>query len=107
MNRGLERFPTPRRPIPPIWAQGLPTASRPRSRFPAAHHISAKSAQGFAQRRIAELSPETPLVFICHHGIRSQQAAMYFAAQGFTDVANVEGGIDAWSRLVDPAVPRY
>jgi monothiol glutaredoxin len=49
----------------------------------------------------------TLLVFQCHHGIRSQSAARYFAAQGFTNVANLVGGIEAWSVAVDPSVPRY
>ena len=49
----------------------------------------------------------TPLVFQCHHGIRSQQAAEYFRAQGFRDLCNLSGGIDAWSTLVDPSVRRY
>ena len=53
------------------------------------------------------LDRATPLVFHCHHGIRSQNAAEYFRQQGFTDLANLAGGIDAWSVLVDPAVPRY
>jgi monothiol glutaredoxin len=50
---------------------------------------------------------ETVLVFHCHHGGRSQQAAEHFAALGFTRVFNVVGGIDAWSQEVDPKVPRY
>jgi monothiol glutaredoxin len=49
----------------------------------------------------------TPLVFHCHHGGRSQQAAEYFRQQGFTNLSNVAGGIDAWSATVDPTVPRY
>jgi monothiol glutaredoxin len=49
----------------------------------------------------------TPIVFHCHHGGRSQQAAEYFRQQGFTNVSNVAGGIDAWSLNVDPSVPRY
>ena len=49
----------------------------------------------------------TPLVFTCHHGVRSQQAAAYFAELGFTNLSNLRGGIDAWSLLVDPSVPRY
>ena len=57
--------------------------------------------------RIGTLPRDTTLVFLCHHGIRSQQAAMYFDSAGFTDCVNVEGGIDAWSQLVDPTVPRY
>ena len=50
---------------------------------------------------------DTPMVFQCHHGIRSQQAAEYFRAQGFRNLCNLMGGIDAWSMLVDPSVPRY
>lgn len=49
----------------------------------------------------------TPIVFQCHHGIRSQGAAEYFERQGFRNLYNLVGGIDAWSLLVDPSVPRY
>jgi monothiol glutaredoxin len=49
----------------------------------------------------------TPLVFQCHHGIRSQAAAQYCEGLGFTDLFNLSGGIDAWSQLVDPSIPRY
>jgi monothiol glutaredoxin len=50
---------------------------------------------------------ETPIVFQCHHGIRSQGAAEYFLQHGFRNLYNLQGGIDAWSQLVDPSVPRY
>lgn len=50
---------------------------------------------------------DTPIVFQCHHGFRSQHAAEYFRRQGFTNLYNLSGGIDAWSTLVDAAVPRY
>ena len=53
------------------------------------------------------LDRTTPIVFQCHHGIRSQHAAEYFREQGFTTLYNLQGGIDAWSLLVDPTVPRY
>ncbi len=53
------------------------------------------------------LDRDTPIVFHCHHGIRSQGAADYFAQAGFHNLANLAGGIDAWSRLVDPSVPVY
>ena len=53
------------------------------------------------------LDRATPIVFQCHHGIRSQHAAEYFREQGFTTLYNLQGGIDAWSLLVDPSVPRY
>ena len=53
------------------------------------------------------LDRSTPLVFHCHHGIRSQSAAEYCLQQGFTNLYNLEGGIDAWSMTVDPSIPRY
>jgi monothiol glutaredoxin len=53
------------------------------------------------------LDRASPLVFQCHHGMRSQAAAEYFAKLGFSRVYNLVGGIDAWSRDVDPSVPRY
>jgi monothiol glutaredoxin len=56
---------------------------------------------------ILGLDRSTTLVFFCHHGIRSQGAAEYCVGQGFTNVYNLAGGIDAWSLIVDPAVPRY
>ena len=59
------------------------------------------------QTEIMKLPKNTPLVFVCHHGSRSHQAAEFFLSQGFTDVHNVAGGIDAWSTEVDPSVPRY
>lgn len=57
--------------------------------------------------QILTLERDTPLVFQCHHGIRSQSAAEYCIRQGFTNVCNLVGGIDAWSLTVDPTVPRY
>lgn len=59
------------------------------------------------QIEIMKLPKSTPLVFVCHHGSRSEQAAEFFLSQGFTDVHNLAGGIDAWSVEVDPSVPRY
>lgn len=56
---------------------------------------------------LIELDRDTRIVFQCHHGIRSQQAAEYFRSQGFRNLDNLQGGIDAWSALVDPSVPRY
>ena len=60
-----------------------------------------------ARDQILALPRDTPLVFQCHHGVRSQQAAEYVLDQGFTRVYNLRGGIEAWSREVDPTVPRY
>jgi monothiol glutaredoxin len=56
---------------------------------------------------LLRLDRKTPIVFQCHHGVRSQQAAEYFQREGFSNLHNLRGGIDAWSLLVDPLVPRY
>ena len=56
---------------------------------------------------LIDMDRETPMVFSCHHGIRSQQAAEYFRHHGFRNLTNLVGGIEAWSRDVDPSVPRY
>jgi rhodanese-related sulfurtransferase len=50
---------------------------------------------------------DTPIVFYCHLGQRSLDAASYFAGHGFTEIRSMTGGIDAWSVEVDPSVPRY
>ncbi len=47
------------------------------------------------------------IVLHCHHGMRSARACEYLAQQGFTNLHNLTGGIDAWSRQVDPTVPLY
>jgi monothiol glutaredoxin len=60
-----------------------------------------------ADRLIASLPSNTPLVFQCHSGVRSRSVAERYRRMGYTEVYNLEGGIDAWSREVDPAVPRY
>ena len=48
-----------------------------------------------------------PLLMQCHHGGRSARATAYLLSQGYTDVRNVAGGIDAWSLEIDPALARY
>jgi monothiol glutaredoxin len=53
------------------------------------------------------MDPGTPIVFHCHFGDRSRAAAEHFRQQGFTNLCNVRGGIDAWSQTIDPTVPRY
>lgn len=58
-------------------------------------------------RHLDGLPKDSLVVFHCHKGGRSQTAAEYLRRKGFTNVANLAGGIDAWSQEVDPAVPRY
>lgn len=57
--------------------------------------------------RLGELDPQQPIAVLCHHGMRSEMAARFLEKNGFVDVANVAGGIDAWSATVDASVPRY
>lgn len=60
-----------------------------------------------AAAELEGLPKDTTLVFICHHGMRSQAAAEQIISRGFRNVYNVRGGIDAWSSEVDPSIPRY
>ena len=57
--------------------------------------------------RIGEINPEDDIVVYCHHGSRSASAVSFLKKRGFKKVRNLEGGIDAWSRQVDPTVRRY
>ncbi len=57
--------------------------------------------------RIDELDPEQTIVVMCHSGGRSAQVATYLSQQGFVNVFNLDGGIQAWSRSVDPTIPEY
>ncbi len=66
-------------------------------------HIS----MGTVPLRIAELDKNRPIACLCHHGGRSMQVAMFLEGNGFAQVANIVGGIDAWSLQVDASVPRY
>ncbi len=51
--------------------------------------------------------PQAETLVMCHHGVRSAQMCQWLVAQGFTNVKNIAGGIDAYSCRVDPNVPRY
>lgn len=53
------------------------------------------------------LDPDAETIVLCHHGIRSAQMCQWLVSQGFTDVKNVSGGIDAYSTLVDRSIPQY
>jgi rhodanese-related sulfurtransferase len=57
--------------------------------------------------RVNELDPDADLVVVCHLGGRSMQVAMFLEKQGFARVHNLAGGVDAWAKTVDPAVPVY
>lgn len=57
--------------------------------------------------RHAELGQPAVIAIYCHHGVRSLQAGRFLERQGHARVAHLEGGIDAWSIEIDPAVARY
>jgi rhodanese-related sulfurtransferase len=58
-------------------------------------------------RAHTELDPDAPIIVMCHHGARSLNVAIWLRDQGFTHAQSLSGGIDAWSRTIDPEIPRY
>lgn len=71
--------------------------------LPGATHIPMREVPA----RAAEIEPEAPVVAICHHGGRSLQVALFLEKSGHKKVINLQGGLDAWSRTVDPSLPVY
>jgi rhodanese-related sulfurtransferase len=57
--------------------------------------------------RLHELDPTKPLVVMCHSGGRSRRVAEFLSTNGFEEIYNLAGGIDAWSEQLDASVPRY
>lgn len=66
-------------------------------------HVPMRQVPG----QLGQLPRDKPVFVMCHHGGRSQQVADWLQAQGFEDVHNVAGGIDAWACDVDPSLSRY
>jgi rhodanese-related sulfurtransferase len=54
-----------------------------------------------------ELDPDSHIVVVCHHGVRSLNVTAWLRQQGFERVQSLRGGIDRWSREIDPSVPVY
>ncbi len=61
----------------------------------------------WADKIPSRFDPHAETLVICHHGIRSAQMCQWLIAQGFTNVKNIAGGIDAYSMIVDPSLPQY
>ncbi|MBX3610048.1 MAG: sulfurtransferase [Hydrogenophaga sp.] len=85
-------------------------------REPAELQTACVSADGFELRhmpmrsvpaRLHELERDHPIACLCHHGGRSAQVTQFLLNQGFTQVVNIHGGIDAWALQRDPSIPRY
>jgi len=58
-------------------------------------------------RAHAEFDPDQPIIVFCHHGVRSLSVTMWLRNQGFDHAQSLIGGIDHWSRTIDPTIPRY
>jgi rhodanese-related sulfurtransferase len=76
------------------------------------HHAKITGAElkplGQIMQWMQELADkDEEIILHCHHGMRSDRACQFLAAQGFTNLKNLTGGIDDWSLQVDPSVPRY
>lgn len=63
--------------------------------------------ESWSQTILNDFDPNQETIVLCHHGIRSAQMCYWLANKGFSNVKNVSGGIDAYSRLVDDRIPRY
>jgi len=66
-----------------------------------------RATQELAQEIVQKWPKDTPLVFYCHFGKDSLEAVRHLMKQGFTNVKCLRGGIDGWSREIDPLLPRY
>ena len=80
---------------------------RPENERALASIPGARSLDAAGQEYLFGLDRDTPIALHCHHGIRSQEAAQQLLSEGFRNVYNLKGGIEAWSQTVDPSVPRY
>lgn len=72
-----------------------------------AHIYGARRLDAAYEHEVLARDRGARLVFMCHHGVRSQAAAEHFVNQGFREVYNLRGGIDAWSTEIDPEIERY
>jgi monothiol glutaredoxin len=80
-----------------------PAHARAIVEFPSSHDVLDEDSF----ERLAVLPKDTRLAFLCHHGNSSRQAAEHFRGLGFTQLFNIEGGIDAWAERVDNSLQRY
>jgi adenylyltransferase/sulfurtransferase len=63
--------------------------------------------QNEVPRRLSEIDRDREVIVHCHAGVRSQRIAEFLMQSGYPRVANLAGGIDAWSKEIDPTVPKY
>jgi rhodanese-related sulfurtransferase len=70
-------------------------------------NLPLSQAESWSQAITDHLDPEKETLVLCHHGMRSAQMCGWLLQQGFGQVKNITGGIDAYSARVDRTVPRY
>ncbi|MBE9010084.1 rhodanese-related sulfurtransferase [Pseudanabaenaceae cyanobacterium LEGE 13415] len=75
--------------------------------LPSFQNLPLSEFSEWAEQIHSKLDAETETLVLCHHGIRSAQMCNWLVQQGFTNVKNISGGIDAYSVMVDRSVPRY
>ncbi len=75
------------------------------ARIPGAELLPLSQWPALALEKLTD--PGQQLLIQCHHGGRSARAADFLLRQGFADVTNMAGGIEAWSLEIDPSIPRY
>jgi rhodanese-related sulfurtransferase len=80
---------------------------RTREEFDAVHIPGSHFLTQELMHELGSWDPATTIIFVCHHGVRSLDAAAYFAGHGLQNVRSLNGGIDAWSCEVDETLPRY
>jgi monothiol glutaredoxin len=80
---------------------------RPEAERAVASIAQARSLDAEGMAALLAMPKDAPIAFHCHHGVRSRNAAEKILREGFRNLYNLEGGIDAWSATVDRAVPRY
>ncbi|MGA0134083.1 MAG: ThiF family adenylyltransferase [Opitutales bacterium] len=90
-------------PTPPVLIDVREPDEHAICRIPGARLIP----MGQVPARLAEIPRDAVVLVHCHHGGRSLRVTQFLRAKGFASVSNVKGGIDAWSREIDAAVPRY
>jgi rhodanese-related sulfurtransferase len=62
---------------------------------------------GQISQQLEQLQTANEVVVICHHGVRSQQVIRFLQQQLTAELVNLDGGVDAWARAIDPDMPVY
>jgi len=59
------------------------------------------------EQMLNEFKPDDEIIVICHHGMRSFQVANYLEGKDYSNITNLEGGVDAWANSVDAGMAQY